>query len=84
MGIGLYFVIVNTERNANRVRPHSSLAAWRKLKGWGQREAAEYLGISQAYYYKLEQHEAAPRPTIAKRVTERTGVPLDELMGIAS
>lgn len=75
---------MTTERKAARVKPHSSLLAWRTAHGYGQHEAARYLGIGQAYYSKLERHEAAPRPEILKRITERTGVPLDELMGIAS
>lgn len=67
-----------------RVKPHSSLAAWRKAQGWTQHEAAAYLGISQSYYYKLEAKVQNPRKGILKRITERTGVPVDELMGIAA
>lgn len=66
------------------VKPHSSLASWRQEMGFNQREAAEYLEISQAYYYKLEIKAQTPRKTILKRLAERTGVPLDELMGIAA
>jgi transcriptional regulator with XRE-family HTH domain len=65
------------------VKPQSSLKAWRRTMGFNQSEAAAYLEISQAYYYKLEAKTAAARPTIIKRLTERTGVPLDELLGIA-
>lgn len=67
-----------------RVKPHSSLAAWRRAQGYTQRQAADFLGVSQAYYSKLERHDQAPRRDVAKRLTERTGVPLDELLGIAS
>lgn len=75
---------MSTKRTSpHLVKPHSSLLAWRTAQGYGQHEAARYLGISQAYYSKLETHSAAPRPEILKRITERTGVPLDELMGIA-
>ena len=77
--------MVNTERKPTKpVKPHSSLSAWRAAQGFSQHEAAAFLGISQTYYSKLENHVASPRPEIAKRVTERTGVPIDELMGIAS
>lgn len=76
---------MSTERKLLRVvKPHSSLAAWRNAHGLDQREAAQKLGISQSYYSKLETHNAAPRPKLLKQVAERTGVPLDELMGIAS
>lgn len=67
-----------------RVKPHSSLAAWRRAKGFTQHEAADYLEISQSYYYKLEAKAQTPRKGILKTLTERTGVPVDELMGIAS
>jgi len=75
--------VVNTESKSRPEKPHSSLKAWRRAKGFTQREAADYLGISQAYYSKLERHGQAPRKEIAKELTEKTGVPLDELMGIA-
>lgn len=70
-----------TKRTA--LRPRSSLRAWRQSQGFTQQEAADYLEISQAYYSKLERHEQAPRRDMAKGLVERTGVPLDELMGIA-
>lgn len=75
----------NTEQKpAKRVKPHTSLEAWRRAMGFTQRQAAEYLEISQSYYYKLELKQQTPRKGILKRTTERTGVPVDELMGIAS
>lgn len=67
-----------------RVKPHSSLAAWRKAMGFNQREAAVFLGITQGYYSKLEKKVQTPRKGILRDLTERTGVPVDELMGIAS
>jgi transcriptional regulator with XRE-family HTH domain len=69
---------------ATRVKPHSSLAAWRRAMGFTQQEAARYLSISQSYYYKLESKAQTPRKGILKRLADRTGVPLDELMGIAA
>lgn len=73
--------MVTTKQKA--VRPQSSLMAWRRTKGFTQQEAADFLHISQAYYSKLERHEQAPRREMAKDLVERTGVPLDELMGLA-
>lgn len=66
-----------------RVKPMSSLKAWRRAKGFTTREAARHLGISQGFYQKIETRKAFPRPTIAKSLTDQTGVPLDELLGIA-
>jgi len=60
------------------------LAAWRRAQGFTQHEAADYLGISQGYYSKLELKGAAPRKKILKGLTQATGVPVEELMGIAS
>lgn len=76
---------MDTERKHQRlVKPHSSLLAWRAAQGYTQQEAAQYLGISQSYYRKLEAHVQAPRPVILKRIAELTGVPVDELMGVAA
>jgi transcriptional regulator with XRE-family HTH domain len=66
------------------MKPHSSLRAWRRAMGLTQRQAAAHLGISQSYYYKLEAKTQTPRKGVLKTVTARTGVPVDELMGIAS
>lgn len=77
-------VVVNTHMNTHRVKPHSSLASWRKDMGFTQQEAATYLGISQSYYCKLERKAQQPRKDVLKGLTDRTGVPVDELMGIAS
>lgn len=75
--------MVSTRRSQKPTKPYSSLRAWRQAHGFGQIEAAAVLGISQAYYSKLERHEQSPRRAMAKALTEATGVPLDELMGIA-
>ena len=68
---------------ARHLPPQSSLYAWRLSRGWSQQQAARHLGISQGYFAKLEQGRQTPRPTIAKRLTVKTGVPLDVLLGIA-
>lgn len=61
-----------------------SLKAWRERRTMTQRAAARFLGVTQGYYSKLENQNVAPRPAIAKRLTEKTGVPLASLLGIAS
>ncbi len=78
--------ILTTKReSAKRIKPHSSLLAWRMAKGFkNQREAAKFLGISQSYLSNLERHSQSPRRDIAKMLTAKTGVPVDALMGIAS
>lgn len=76
--------MVSTNRkDGGRVKPHSSLAAWRKDMEFTQPEAADYLGISQPYYSKLERKVQQPRRDNLKMLTERTGVPVDVLMDIA-
>jgi transcriptional regulator with XRE-family HTH domain len=67
-----------------RTKPYSSLKAWRLSHGFSQHEAARFLEISQSYYHKLETHQQSPRRNMARKLTQTTGVPLDELMGIAS
>lgn len=76
---------MNPKRQAvvTLIRPQS-LRAWRDANGLDQREAAEYLEISQGYYTKLEKRLATPKAPILKRVLERTGVPLEILCRIAS
>lgn len=70
------------QKPTERVRPMPSLKAWRKAKGFTQDEAATFLGIGQAYYSKLERKEQTPRPQMLRRLTDATGVPIEELLGI--
>jgi hypothetical protein len=67
---------------APRTKPHSSLAAWRQELGITQRQAAEQLGISQSYYWKLEcgTQPLSPRRDILQRLVDITGVPVDVLL----
>jgi transcriptional regulator with XRE-family HTH domain len=76
--------VMNTKRKPTSRPAFDSLREWRHAQGFDQGTAARFLEISRAYYCKLEHAVAAPRPTIAKRVTERTGVPLEVLLGIAA
>lgn len=75
---------MSTDTKPIRVKPHSSLRSWRTTMKFTQRQAADYLGISQSYYSKLEAKAQSPRRTIMRELTEKTGVPVDALMGIAS
>lgn len=64
-------------------RPYPDLATWRTAKGLNQRQAAEYLGISQTYYSRLERGVQAARGQQAKAIMQKTGVPLEILVGAA-
>lgn len=66
-----------------RKRPYPSLKHWRNEHGLAQREAAERLGVSQPYYSRLERQARAPKPPLAKAISEQTGVPLESILGLA-
>jgi transcriptional regulator with XRE-family HTH domain len=51
--------------------------------GLSQREAASILGMTQATYSRLELGRTVPRRAALQRVLDRTGVPLDVLVGVA-
>lgn len=60
----------------------SSLNEWRRAMGYTQAQACRMLNVSQGCYSKWESH-GAPNRKSAKRVAERTGVPLAVLLRIA-
>jgi transcriptional regulator with XRE-family HTH domain len=64
-------------------RSYPTLKHWRDAAELTQREAADFLGISQSFYNRLEQGLQAAHGKNAKRITERTGVPLEILVGAA-
>lgn len=64
-------------------RAYPDLKTWRGAKGFNQREAADFLGISQNFYCRVERGLSAPRGPKAKLITARTGVPLEVLVGAA-
>lgn len=67
----------------NRKRPYPSLKQWRDACGFDQDEAAEYLGMSQGYYSRVERQLQAPKPPLAKAISDKTGVPLETVLGVA-
>lgn len=69
------------KRNPNR--PYATLKAWRQARQCSQHEAAAFLGISQGFYSKLERRSQALRGPAAKRIMQKTGVPLEILVGAA-
>jgi len=64
-------------------RPYPSLKAWRlanQLNGVG---ASQKLGISPAFYSKIERGVMTPGKVTGKHISDTTGVPLETVLGIA-
>lgn len=80
----LYILGVVSMKTVRATRAYPTLAAWREAKRLTQREAAAHVGITQAYWSMLENGHAAPRPELAKKLADETGVALETLLGIAS
>lgn len=72
---------VESVKNRNRIYP--SLKAWREEADLTQEAAAQILGVSQAYYSKLEQQQAYAGKKLGKRISELARVPLENVLGIA-
>lgn len=64
-------------------RPYPDLKTWRDAKKLSQQQAAELLGISQTFYSRLERRMQAAPGKRAKTIMEKTGVPLEVLVGAA-
>lgn len=79
--LGHIFLPVRIESSA---RTYPTLKAWRKAQRIRQNEAAKRLGVSQGYYSRLERQIKFPHAHTAKVITDKTGVPLETLLGIAS
>ncbi len=62
---------------------YRDLREWRNAKEMTQEQAAAELAISQASYSKFENHVTAPRPRHAKTISEKTGVPLESVLGLS-
>lgn len=59
---------------------YRSLRAWRRANKLSQTRAAKMLGLSQSHYSKLERRRLALPGNRAKKVTKKTGVPLEKLV----
>lgn len=64
-------------------RTYPDLKTWRRAQGFGQRQAATLLGISQTYYSRLERREQVATRETAARIIDLTGVPLETITGVA-
>ena len=60
-----------------------NLLDWREAQRLSQAEAAEVLEISQSLYSKLERGRHFVKGSLAKRLVEKTGVPLAVVVGAA-
>jgi transcriptional regulator with XRE-family HTH domain len=66
-----------------RQRIYPSLRAWRREQRLTQEAAAEFLGVSQGFYSKLERGAQFPDRLNAKRISDQAGVPLEAVMGLS-
>lgn len=64
-------------------RPYPTMKAWRESHGLNQREAGEWLGVTQTMYSRFERGLKVPHGAQAKHVMTMTGVPLEVLVGVA-
>jgi transcriptional regulator with XRE-family HTH domain len=57
-----------------------SLKAWRKANLLSQVDAAKRLGVTQAHWCRLENHERLPSRLLAKRLARATGLTMRQLL----
>jgi transcriptional regulator with XRE-family HTH domain len=60
-----------------------SLEEWRHGERIKQKTAADRLGISYGYYSRLERRLLHPHRRLAKAISDQTGVPLEQVLGVA-
>lgn len=74
--------ILRPEQDMAELTTHtySTLKVWRRAHRLSQRNAARILGLSQSHYSKLERRTHALPGNRAKRITKKTGVPLEVLV----
>lgn len=61
-------------------RTYRTLRAWRRAQHLSQERAAAYLGLSQSHYSKVERRTHALPGDRAKRIAQKTRVPLEVLV----
>ncbi len=69
-----------TTMTRNKMR-HPTLKAWRDALGVTQRDASKRLKMSQSHYSKLERRTHITTGPRARGISEKTGVPVAELVG---
>ena len=65
------------------VRPYPDLLTWRTSLKINQHTAAQLLGMTQVRYSRLERRVQMAPGKEAKVIMEKTGVPLEVLVGAA-
>lgn len=66
-----------------RKRAYPNLATWREANRINQREAADVLGFSQSKYGRLERGVLTVVGEEAIDIMDKTGVPLEVLVGVS-
>lgn len=64
-------------------RTYPNLKTRRDELGLSQAQAAAELGLTQSVYSRIERQQRAPKPKAAKAISEKSGVPLESILGIA-
>lgn len=72
---------MDTDRIASDIP--RSLREWRDREDITMNEAAKRLRITQSYYSKLENETSYTRGKLAKRIHQKTQVPVAVLVGAA-
>lgn len=61
-------------------RIFDSVFAWRDWEQLSQEDAARLFDITQAHWSRLENGEVGASPKLAKKISKRTGVPMERLL----
>lgn len=59
------------------------LLAFREANNLNQAQAAEMVGVTQEMWSLLERRKAFASPTVAKRISEKTGVSFEVLLNFS-
>lgn len=59
---------------------YGSLYEWRTENNLSQRQAADLIPMAQASWSRLETSQSIPRPKLAQRISDVTGVPVSVLI----
>jgi len=71
----------NILRDMKRTR-YKTLKEWRQSWALTQAEAGRLFGCSQSAYSKAETGFQTPRAPLAKRMADKTGVPLEVVLQV--
>jgi transcriptional regulator with XRE-family HTH domain len=61
-----------------------ALLKWRNQHQLSQVQAAEKIGVTQVYYYQLENEKRTPSLSVLQAIISATGLGLDELTTLAN